>query len=73
MELTSQEYRRLASLIFQSSYSFGAMILAGTAFMIRDFRQLAFTTSIIGVIFISYIWYVHRTLPKLDERARLCV
>ncbi|XP_028809350.1 organic cation transporter protein isoform X2 [Denticeps clupeoides] len=59
-EWTGSKHRMLAGIITDYFFGFGYILLAGVAYMIRDWRQLQLAISAPGFLFIFYIW----VLPK---------
>ncbi|XP_015242282.1 PREDICTED: solute carrier family 22 member 6-like [Cyprinodon variegatus] len=59
-EWTGPKQRMLAGIITDYFFGFGYIILAGLAYLIRDWRKLQLAISAPGFIFIIYIW----VLPK---------
>ncbi|XP_012733722.2 solute carrier family 22 member 6-A isoform X1 [Fundulus heteroclitus] len=59
-EWTGLRKRMLAGIITDYFFGFGYIILAGVAYLIRDWRKLQLAISAPGFLFIVYIW----VLPK---------
>uniref|UniRef100_A0A3P8YPT5 Major facilitator superfamily (MFS) profile domain-containing protein n=1 Tax=Esox lucius TaxID=8010 RepID=A0A3P8YPT5_ESOLU len=59
-EWTGSKHRMLAGIITDYFFGFGYIILAGLAYLIRDWRKLQLAISAPGFLFIFYIW----VLPK---------
>ncbi|XP_019947073.2 organic cation transporter protein [Paralichthys olivaceus] len=59
-EWTSPKQRMLAGIITDYFFGFGYILLAGVAYLIRDWRKLQLAISAPGFLFIFYIW----VLPK---------
>uniref|UniRef100_A0A8D3B4E1 Si:dkey-119m7.4 n=1 Tax=Scophthalmus maximus TaxID=52904 RepID=A0A8D3B4E1_SCOMX len=59
-EWTGPKQRMLAGIITDYFFGFGYILLAGVAYLIRDWRKLQLAISIPGFLFIFYIW----VLPK---------
>ncbi|XP_013880743.1 organic cation transporter protein [Austrofundulus limnaeus] len=59
-EWTGLKHRMLAGIITDYFFGFGYILLAGVAYLIRDWRKLQLAISAPGVLFIVYIW----VLPK---------
>nr|XP_020492316.1 solute carrier family 22 member 6-A-like [Labrus bergylta] len=59
-EWTGSRQRMLAGIITDYSFGFGYILLAGVAYLIRDWRKLQLAISAPGFLFIFYIW----VLPK---------
>nr|XP_040017144.1 solute carrier family 22 member 6 isoform X3 [Gasterosteus aculeatus aculeatus] len=59
-EWTGPKQRMLAGIITDYFFGFGYMLLAGVAYLIRDWRKLQLAISAPGLLFVSYIW----VLPK---------
>ncbi|XP_062323526.1 solute carrier family 22 member 13 [Osmerus eperlanus] len=59
-EWTGSKHRMLAGVITDYFFGFGYIILAGLAYLIRDWRKLQLAISAPGFLFIFYIW----VLPK---------
>ncbi|XP_015204061.1 solute carrier family 22 member 13 isoform X2 [Lepisosteus oculatus] len=59
-EWTCTQRRMLAGIITDYFFGFGYMLLAGVAYLIRDWRKLQLAISAPGFLFIFYIW----VLPK---------
>lgn len=57
LELVSQRYEMLAGMVFMLFWGFGALLLTGIAYFIRDWRYLNFYLAIPTVLFISYFKY----------------
>lgn len=55
-EWTGLKQRMLAGIITDYFFGFGYIMLAGVAYMIRDWRQLQLAISAPGFLFIVYIW-----------------
>ncbi|KAF6730352.1 Solute carrier family 22 member 6 [Oryzias melastigma] len=59
-EWTGLKQRMLAGIITDYFFGFGYILLAGLAYLIRDWRKLQLAISAPGFLFIIYIW----VLPK---------
>ncbi|XP_028295751.1 organic cation transporter protein [Gouania willdenowi] len=59
-EWTGSKQRMLAGIITDYSFGVGYILLAGVAYLIRDWRTLQLAISAPGFLFIFYIW----VLPK---------
>ncbi|XP_040920746.1 solute carrier family 22 member 6-B [Toxotes jaculatrix] len=59
-EWTGPKQRMLAGIITDYFFGFGYILLAGVAYLIRDWRKLQLAISVPGFLFIFYIW----VLPK---------
>ncbi|XP_008283849.1 organic cation transporter protein [Stegastes partitus] len=59
-EWTGSKERMLAGIITDYFFGFGYILLAGVAYLIRDWRKLQLAISAPGFLFIFYIW----VLPK---------
>ncbi|KAM4522498.1 solute carrier family 22 member 6 [Odontesthes bonariensis] len=59
-EWTGLKQRMLAGIITDYFFGFGYILLAGVAYLIRDWRKLQLAISAPGFLFIVYIW----VLPK---------
>ncbi|XP_041831789.1 organic cation transporter protein [Melanotaenia boesemani] len=59
-EWTGLKQRMLAGIITDYFFGFGYILLAGVAYLIRDWRKLQLAISAPGFLFIIYIW----VLPK---------
>ncbi|KAG8011056.1 Solute carrier family 22 member 6, partial [Nibea albiflora] len=59
-EWTGSKQRMLAGIITDYFFGFGYILLAGVAYLIRDWRKLQLAISVPGFLFIFYIW----VLPK---------
>ncbi|XP_072218912.1 solute carrier family 22 member 13 isoform X2 [Leuresthes tenuis] len=59
-EWTGLKQRMLAGIITDYFFGFGYILLAGVAYLIRDWRKLQLAISAPGFLFIVYIWI----LPK---------
>ncbi|XP_001341287.1 solute carrier family 22 member 13 isoform X1 [Danio rerio] len=55
-EWTCTQRRMLAGIFTDYFFGFGYMLLAGVAFLIRDWRKLQLAISAPGFLFIFYIW-----------------
>lgn len=55
-EWTGLKQRMLAGIVTDYFFGFGYIMLAGVAYMIRDWRQLQLAISVPGFLFIVYIW-----------------
>ncbi|KAA0710377.1 Solute carrier family 22 member 6-A [Triplophysa tibetana] len=55
-EWTSTQRRMLAGIFTDYFFGFGYMLLAGIAYLIRDWRKLQLAISAPGFLFIFYIW-----------------
>ncbi|XP_039638536.1 solute carrier family 22 member 13 isoform X3 [Perca fluviatilis] len=60
IEWTGSKQRMLAGIITDYSFGVGYILLAGIAYLIRDWRKLQLAISAPGFLFIFYIW----VLPK---------
>ncbi|CAH1778274.1 unnamed protein product [Owenia fusiformis] len=69
-ELVGPSYRKIAGFGIQYFYSIGYMILAGLAYLIRDWRHLMLTISIPGVVFCSYYWILPESARWLLSNGR---
>ncbi|XP_068432785.1 organic cation transporter protein [Clinocottus analis] len=59
-EWTGSKERMLAGIITDYFFGFGYILLAGVAYLIRDWRKLQLAISAPGFLFVFYIWL----LPK---------
>ncbi|KAK7133516.1 hypothetical protein R3I94_015408 [Phoxinus phoxinus] len=59
-EWTGPKKRMLAGVITDYFFGFGYILLAGVAYLIRDWRKLQLAISVPGFLFVFYIW----VLPK---------
>lgn len=59
-EWTGPKHRMLAGVITDYFFGFGYILLAGVAYLIRDWRKLQLAISAPGLVFVFYIW----VLPK---------
>lgn len=59
-EWTGSKRRMLAGIITDYFFGFGYILLAGLAYLIRDWRKLQLAISAPGFLFIFYVW----VLPK---------
>ncbi|XP_041958110.1 organic cation transporter protein [Alosa sapidissima] len=57
-EWTCTQRRMLAGIFTDYFFGVGNMLLAGIAYLLRDWRQLQLAISAPGVLFIFYIWLV---------------
>ncbi|XP_036372201.1 solute carrier family 22 member 13 [Megalops cyprinoides] len=55
-EWTCTQHRMLAGIITDYFFGFGYMLLAGVAYLVRDWRKLQLAISAPGFLFIFYIW-----------------
>lgn len=55
-EWTGPKQRMLAGIITDYFFGFGYIMLAGVAYLIRDWRKLQLAISVPGFLFIFYIW-----------------
>ncbi|XP_030644415.1 solute carrier family 22 member 13 [Chanos chanos] len=55
-EWTCTQRRMLAGIFTDFFFGFGYMLLAGVAFLVRDWRKLQLAISAPGFLFIFYIW-----------------
>ncbi|XP_037304945.2 solute carrier family 22 member 13 isoform X2 [Pungitius pungitius] len=55
-EWTGPKQRMLAGIITDYFFGFGYILLAGVAYLIRDWRKLQLAISAPGILFVSYIW-----------------
>lgn len=55
-EWTGSKQRMLAGIITDYFFGFGYILLAGVAYLIRDWRKLQLAISVPGFLFIFYIW-----------------
>lgn len=55
-EWTGSKERMLAGIITDYFFGFGYILLAGVAYLIRDWRKLQLAISAPGFLFIFYIW-----------------
>ncbi|TDH00047.1 hypothetical protein EPR50_G00183370 [Perca flavescens] len=60
IEWTGSKQRMLAGIITDYSFGVGYILLAGIAYLIRDWRKLQLAISAPGFLFVFYIW----VLPK---------
>lgn len=56
IELVGPRSRTLCTILSNIAYSMGLILLAGVAYMIRDWRHLALTTTLPFVCFFLYMW-----------------
>jgi len=55
-EWTGSKQQMLAGIITDYFFGFGYILLAGVAYLIRDWRKLQLAISAPGFLFIFYIW-----------------
>lgn len=55
-EWSGPKQRMLAAIITDYFFGFGYILLAGVAYLIRDWRKLQLAISAPGFLFIFYIW-----------------
>lgn len=58
MEIVGPTKRSWAGLVFEFFWAAGAMLLALTAYFIRDWRHLNLTMSVPPVLFLIYFWLI---------------
>ncbi len=56
-EWTCTKRRMLAGIITDYAFGLGYMLLAGVAYLIRDWRKLQLAISAPGFLLIFYIWW----------------
>lgn len=61
-EWTCTKKRMLAGIITDYAFGLGYMLLAGIAYLIRDWRKLQLAISAPGFLLIFYIWWGRKTL-----------
>ncbi|KAM8831928.1 solute carrier family 22 member 13 isoform 2-T2 [Spinachia spinachia] len=74
-EWTGPKQRMLAGIITDYFFGFGYILLAGVAYLIRDWRKLQLAISAPGFLFISYIWVLPesaRWLMANDRKEEAC-
>ncbi|XP_068198918.1 solute carrier family 22 member 6-A isoform X2 [Antennarius striatus] len=69
-EWTGPKERMLAGLLTDYFFGFGYIILAGVAYLVRDWRKLQLAISMPGFIFIFYIWVLPRSARWLMANGR---
>ncbi|KAM6954384.1 organic cation transporter protein [Aplochiton taeniatus] len=69
-EWTGPKHRMLAGVITDYFFGFGYIILAGLAYLIRDWRKLQLAISAPGFLFIFYIWVLPRSARWLMANDR---
>lgn len=57
MELVGADMRMLAGMVYMLFWGFGVLLLAGVAYLIRDWRYLNLILALPTVLFLSYHWY----------------
>jgi len=56
MEIVGPTKRSWAGLVFEFLWAAGAMLLALTAYFVRDWRHLNLAMSVPPVLFLIYFW-----------------
>ncbi|XP_036438437.1 solute carrier family 22 member 13 isoform X2 [Colossoma macropomum] len=69
-EWTGPRHRMLAGVITDYFFGVGYILLAGLAYLIRDWRHLQLAISAPGFIFIFYIWVLPRSARWLMANGR---
>ncbi|XP_043914119.1 solute carrier family 22 member 6-B-like [Protopterus annectens] len=69
-EWTGPKRRVIVNTILDYVFSFGYMVLAGIAYLIRDWQNLQIATSVPGILFIAYIWLIPRSARWLLAKNR---
>ncbi|KAL6485413.1 hypothetical protein MHYP_G00048050 [Metynnis hypsauchen] len=69
-EWTGPRHRMLAGIITDYFFGVGYILLAGLAYLIRDWRRLQLAISAPGFIFIFYIWVLPRSARWLMASGR---
>lgn len=64
-EWTGSKQRMLAGIITDYFFGFGYILLAGVAYLIRDWRKLQLAISAPGFLFIVYIWWVGSGMTQI--------
>lgn len=57
MEVVGGKWRTIVPILYQIPFGFGNTLMAGFAYLIRDWRELQLTLSGISGLYIFYIWY----------------
>ncbi|XP_048766836.2 organic cation transporter protein-like [Ostrea edulis] len=70
LELVGPSMRMWAGMFFQLFWGLGVLLLAATAYLIRDWRYLNLAMSLPTVLFISYQWLVPESTRWLVVRGR---
>ncbi|KAJ8965459.1 hypothetical protein NQ314_004104 [Rhamnusium bicolor] len=58
MEVVGGKWRTIVPILYQIPFGFGNSIMAGLAYVIRDWRQFHFTLSALSSLYILYIWCI---------------
>lgn len=64
-EWTGSKQRMLAGIITDYFFGFGYILLAGVAYLIRDWRKLQLAISAPSFLFIVYIWWVSSSVTQI--------
>ncbi|KAK3098265.1 hypothetical protein FSP39_017707 [Pinctada imbricata] len=70
MELVGPQSRMIAGCSFQTFWGVGTIMLAGLAFLFRDWKHLNLAVSVPTVLFISYIWILPESSRWLFVKQR---
>ncbi|KAL5009580.1 hypothetical protein ScPMuIL_011885 [Solemya velum] len=70
MELVGPSKRMWAGIVIEFFWTFGTLILAGLAFLIRDWQHLQLALSIPTVVFLVYAWILPESPRWLLARGR---
>ena len=68
-ELFPAIYRTFAGTAFELIWAAGWMVLAGIAYLIRDWRHLQLAVTLPAIWTVCLIWY---TLPAVDPVLNVC-
>lgn len=58
MEVVGGIWRCIVPILYQIPYGFGNSIMAGLAYLLRDWRDLHLALSLLSSLFMIYIWYL---------------
>jgi hypothetical protein len=58
MEVVGGTWRSIVPILYQIPYGFGNSIMAGLAYLYREWRDLHLALSLLSSFYIVYLWYV---------------
>ncbi|XP_075426047.1 solute carrier family 22 member 20-like [Ascaphus truei] len=70
LEWTPPNGRTLFAVLFSYSYTCGQMLLAGLAYIIRDWRWLQFAVTVPFFLFLLYLWFIPESARWMIMRGR---